>query len=128
MGQRLFWLRLSQRASLSEQIFQIVSPGISRGVGRVLEVYSIHLPLDSPTVCDNSFDMIYSFVLNEGLFHKVSLHGDHIASSILDHVFPGGGQSSQVLVANWKTGQQITISPRFTDVRIPDQRWRLNPG
>ncbi|KAL5504135.1 hypothetical protein ACEPAH_8208 [Sanghuangporus vaninii] len=84
-------------------------------VGRVLEVYSILLPLDSPTVCNGLYDLAYSFVLNEGLFHKVSLHGDYIASSILDHAFPEGWQSPQVLVANWKTRQQITISPRFTD-------------
>ena len=84
---------------------------------RVLEVYSIPLPLDSPTLCNTAYELAYSFELQNGcLFHRVSLHGDYLASSVLDQPFHIGGRSSQVLIANWKTQQQITIEPRSVDV------------
>lgn len=68
-------------------------------------------------MCNSTYQTTYSFVLRrEGLFHKVSVHGDFIASWIMNHSSDHGEQSSLVLIANWTVQLQITINPYFTDV------------
>lgn len=85
---------------------------------RALEVYTSQLPSSSVSMLHTTYETVYSFTLrHEGLFHKVSLHGELVASSVRNQAPEDGGPSSAVLVANWKTGKQTTIFPRFAEVR-----------
>ena len=84
---------------------------------RCLEVYAIQIPVNASTICTGSYGTAYSCQLDEGdFFHKVSLHGDFIASSIPTHIDSEGRHIPQVLIANWKTRQQITVVPQFDKV------------
>ncbi|KAI5122289.1 hypothetical protein M0805_002368 [Coniferiporia weirii] len=94
----------------------VLAATVTKDDTEVLEVYYVRLPLDTPAVCNGTYEAVCSFALRqEGLFHKVSLHGEYIVSSIMNHSLEHGGQSSHVLLANWKTRLQITINPRFAD-------------
>ncbi|EJD06573.1 uncharacterized protein FOMMEDRAFT_17082 [Fomitiporia mediterranea MF3/22] len=90
----------------------ILAASVHKVDAEALEVYSIPLPLDTPSVCTGAHELAYSFeLIDGGLFHKVSIHGDFLAGSFIDQPFVAGVQSSHVLVVNWKTRQQITITP-----------------
>lgn len=51
-----------------------------------------------------------------GLFHKVALHGDIVAASIVSFSEDGNDNSLKIMIANWKTGHSHTLFPRFLQV------------
>jgi len=82
-----------------------------------MQVYRSQFP--ETAYSSSTFETPYEYQLQQqGLFHKVSLHGSFAASVIMGHVPEGTTSVSAVLLVNWKAGDQITVFPSMAEVRF----------
>jgi len=92
----------------------VLTAAVSKGSAEVMQVYRSQFP--ETAYSSSTFETPYEYQLQQqGLFHKVSLHGSFAASVIMGHVPEGTTSVSAVLLVNWKAGDQITVFPSMAE-------------
>ncbi|KLO17184.1 hypothetical protein SCHPADRAFT_821770 [Schizopora paradoxa] len=92
----------------------LLAAAVSKGNTEVLQIYRSLFAETAYSI--STFEMPYEFELKQqGLFHKVSLQGTFVASVIMGHVPEGANNVSSILLANWETGNQITLFPPLNE-------------